>query len=578
MNKKAITKDPAHRAEVEATVQALPLEPPANTIPTLIERGRGGKDALIYRAGRFNFPGEVPKREAVRVTCTACGGSVIMEKVRGESCRGTTHIGYGAPGTPFIDNRFDGELDYCRLCGRQDLQAIHVSRFGKERNIGLDGSWALTVHNVRGHLCLLQWVVEKRADKEGKTSYRIYRKEGTLVIDGVCVRVCGFLTTYYRNVVELDGWISREVYKARYANWSAGEIIPFDNREVWESDSANCAIERYFDDLAVTGETDRILPEAYIRLWTRFPHVENLVRSGHSEILNRILAACVVTTTNYYYADTVSFNMQKTRDYIDWKKKRPHEMFRVEKPELRTIDTKTALELEIRNWMKNHDIKPTEDLIGNAAGVGWPEARDLITDGFFGIKPKPVRLINYLAHQKSAQARSPRFLCDYWRMVHEYQGEIPRELVWPKYLKRAHDDIMQKIQQKKDAELQRKIAETFELRKKLAWEDPVTGLMIRPAKNQDELIEEGKQLHHCVAGYATNVARGLTTILFIRKIEAPDVPFFTLEYNNGCVVQNRGNGNCCRTPEVATFEARWLEHLAALNNKKTKKERVSVNG
>ena len=85
--------------------------------------------------------------------------------------------------------------------------------------------------------------------------------------------------------------------------------------------------------------------------------------------------------------------------------------------------------------------------------------------------------------------------------------------------------------------------------------------MIRPAASHSELIAEGKALHHCVGGYAKSHADGSTSIFFIRKISAEDTPFYTLEYKNGKVQQNRGNGNCSRTQEVSDFEEEWLEYI-----------------
>ena len=73
--------------------------------------------------------------------------------------------------------------------------------------------------------------------------------------------------------------------------------------------------------------------------------------------------------------------------------------------------------------------------------------------------------------------------------------------------------------------------------------------------------KEGKLLCHCVGGYAKDHAAGKTSILFIRKIAEPEIPFFTLEYKDGKVNQNRGYKNCDRTKEVIAFEKDWLEHI-----------------
>jgi hypothetical protein len=76
-------------------------------------------------------------------------------------------------------------------------------------------------------------------------------------------------------------------------------------------------------------------------------------------------------------------------------------------------------------------------------------------------------------------------------------------------------------------------------------------------------------LNHCVASYAQKHASGKTAIFFIRKAKAPDVPWFTLEWDEkeNRVRQNRGERNCAPPDEVKIFVAKWLEH-----NEKIKKE------
>ena len=97
--------------------------------------------------------------------------------------------------------------------------------------------------------------------------------------------------------------------------------------------------------------------------------------------------------------------------------------------------------------------------------------------------------------------------------------------------------------------------------------------MIRPCANEEELILEGKLLHHCVATYAKSYAEGRTAILFIRRTSEPDKPFFTLEFDEKAkrVRQNRGLRNCDRTPEVTAFETAWLDYVRCARPKERTK-------
>ena len=47
-----------------------------------------------------------------------------------------------------------------------------------------------------------------------------------------------------------------------------------------------------------------------------------------------------------------------------------------------------------------------------------------------------------------------------------------------------------------------------------------------------EIISEGQALQHCVGGYAERHAEGKTTILFIRRKDNLDTPYYTLEIDD----------------------------------------------
>ena len=67
-------------------------------------------------------------------------------------------------------------------------------------------------------------------------------------------------------------------------------------------------------------------------------------------------------------------------------------------------------------------------------------------------------------------------------------------------------------------------------------------------------------LNHCVRAYIDKVARGITSILFIRRMEEPEKPYFTLELSpKGEVVQCRGDHNCSCPEEVEEFINKWKD-------------------
>lgn len=80
-------------------------------------------------------------------------------------------------------------------------------------------------------------------------------------------------------------------------------------------------------------------------------------------------------------------------------------------------------------------------------------------------------------------------------------------------------------------------------------------------EEMNKITKEGVYLHHCVGGYISRVAEGRTNILFLRKNENIDIPFFTIEVNNhNEVIQihglyNRWLGN---EPDAVKFVIDWI--------------------
>ena len=140
-------------------------------------------------------------------------------------------------------------------------------------------------------------------------------------------------------------------------------------------------------------------------------------------------------------------------------------------------------------------------------------------------------------------------------------GDTPVELLFPKDLRIAHDEMILRVVEKEDPEINERMRKRFEEIRVLEYKSEELGLFIRPCATHSEIIKEGKLLKHCVARYADDHSRGKTTIFFIRKISEPEIPYFTLEYRNGGIVQNRGHKNGSKTPTVSGFELEWLAYL-----------------
>jgi hypothetical protein len=153
-----------------------------------------------------------------------------------------------------------------------------------------------------------------------------------------------------------------------------------------------------------------------------------------------------------------------------------------------------------------------------------------------------TRMMNYMKKQKVKPSRLMITWRDYLRMAREEGYDTTDDIVrLPKDLKARHDELVEIRTARQDAEEQKRNAKKYaalnrEIRnripdaKKYYYED--SKYMIVPAGTCEELIEEGRKLHHCVGAsdiYMNRMADGTSWILFLRKKEDLEKPYYTIE-------------------------------------------------
>ena len=162
---------------------------------------------------------------------------------------------------------------------------------------------------------------------------------------------------------------------------------------------------------------------------------------------------------------------------------------------------------------------------------------------------------------------------DYLRECEQLHFDLhDREILFPKDLVAAHDRTMEQVKFERNKADQEKFQKAVEKLEKFAWSEGE--FFIRPAREQMELMAEGKALHHCVGGYIKRMAEGETAIFFLRKVSEPDKPFYTLELQKKRVIQCRTEHNASydRKPDVKKFVDMWMEKVVKKGGKKKAKE------
>lgn len=547
--------------EVNRILPLIPKKPPENSIEILKKNGYLKDERLLYRIAYGN-DGR-PSGKMVKVHCSLCGGEALLEHVGAGEC----HRGYGTYG--FIDPSDNspvtsGDTCICPNCGK-GMRALHIGSLKSRTEI--DSRIYMSVHNVEGYLVLLSWVTKKMLHSDGSVTYWTNGYEGVIVIEKTLVRI-----KMYSKFMSSYSWSSNWTYTKRFTDefgrFSKTEIIEASPIVVERTDCAHSALAEYLQC------SEPLDPVHYIKLWLKHPNVENLVRQGFSRYLAAVIDKSYVYGSCSY---SRSFDVKETDAFIKWSEVKPSAMLGLLKDEIPLARTLSFEALEFYRVMRDRrGIRLDADTLKRIYKYGYSQVKTMVLVPNYVDSVPLIHLINYLDKQRDILGRNDLigvdYLNDYWRACNRLYGNVPAELAYPKNLIQAHDNFIAQVKEKESAELDAKIRGRLDELSKMVYQDEALGLMIRPAASQSELIKEGKELHHCVGGYATSHAEGRTSIFFIRKISDPDIPFYTLEYKGGKVNQNRGMQNCARTEDVQAFENKWLEHIKNLN-KKTKENK-----
>ena len=545
--------------------ELLPRQPSEGAMEWCI-RTKFRKEYAIYRSACYQDPLTVENRHGVRVNCTACGASWIAEKVYGAECTGGS-VPFGfAEGIMTI---WHGRQFQCPECGRT-VTAVHIGMISR---VGIDDNeFFMEPWRLGDKLVLLGWRAERNVGKDAVKTYRMWPYEAYVFEARKCVR----LTGYQKHTTRMDFFDRWRQLKRCDDKWGRTK------KEDWfrgfpktEGTTAeNSALRQY---LKAAGNEAR--PVTYLRLWQRHKNIENLVVQG----CGKMIAEAIDREAGNYYSKGLP-----GLSWIDWKQKRPAQMLGLNKQEFALFISKKWGEDDLAKYkmVRAYDkkLKIPEDweairkettysleklcretymatsVIGGYTARTWRGSLSV------------MRCLRYIDKQKSDIVT----LLDYWRMANRAGLDLTDEHVQlPKSLKREHDRIMEAERiAKNEEEKRRKQAEIEKRRPEFekavapleAWSWADGGICVRPVHTEQELIDEGSALHHCVGGYGPTVAEGKSCIFFIRHEDRPDESWFTLQVELKTLreIQNHGMRNCPPTEEVKEFVNRWLEHVRQL--------------
>ena len=290
----------------------------------------------------------------------------------------------------------------------------------------------------------------------------------------------------------------------------------------------------------------------YLRIYCKHPNIEYLIKAGYDVISE--------TVTGYWGGRT----LLSVSPEINWKSNNLLKMLNLNRTEFAVLKNNEHYYESYINYREKFPKMKPVDLLSVAKVFGYETGTLQRFCNVTGLKPQ--RIARYLSEK---QIRKYDY-SDYIEQCQELKYDMRDTAIsMPHDFRRMHERLSELVEIKINDDNKASFKTNYPERKRLEFR--FGNLIIRQPDSMEEIADEGKILHHCVGGYAERHANGKLHIMFIRTMDKPDVPFYTMEVSkDGKIVQVRGIRNCDPTPEVAELVQMYEEYLSITFERKVR--------
>ena len=399
------------------------------------------------------------------------------------------------------------------------------------------------------HIYKLYWSYVKGKDTAGKSAYEVMRifvrsdngKDATMepyYYDSGYDSVTHWRYGYHPGALfGMECFISEET----------GEIyLPGLEKALQGTAWEYCALRQFYERTAIPIQVSH-----YLKMYLRHPLlVERLTKVGFENIVADVVY-------RHGFSDALDETQAKT-----------HRILRVEKQDVSVLqEQKVGMSL-----LKKYQAYVAIHLRGRAELFQWQlhnEVSEIPTDIFqYMTAEKFMRYIDaqfpiYCEACPANGYRDPTMetlvitYVDYLHMCRRQAYDMKdKSVLFPKNCAAAHDREAERIQKINDAQKNKAFGMAYAgfARKAVLSNEE---LQIVCPKRANDLVDEGKALHHCVGSYIDKVTEGRCLIVFVRRVEEPKKPYVTVEVRDGKIAQIHGDHNSAPTEEVQKFVDLW---------------------
>lgn len=462
----------------------------------------------------------------------------------------------------------------CGKCGREYIVEESPARHGKAHcphceNIGFYEWKRITNESFfNGYMYLFQCTTDGNLVARYFGLHQNYSQYGKAVMELKELKRI-FLTLgdvyYYNHEVHsgIGAWERIWEEGKGYESMKDGELYDDWRKEIAKSNLKYCDID----------QIQKMVKRPKLNILITFannPALEMYAKAGMEKLVNFLIRKEGKTKW-------INRRGKSLKAQLRLKDKRKIKRFMESKGDMTLLE---ILQMEEKTG-KNYTVEQEQFLRKVFAGFYSERARVEYLLKFMSLQQLMNRVEKY-KQEKSyySDCEMVRKYYDYLSMREEMGYDMTNEVyLHPKNLTNKHDEMVGERRARQDelhiaGKLRQypKITQRYKnLCRKYSYSDGT--YVIRPARDAAEIIMEGRTLHHCVGGdnYLSKHNNGETTILFLRKCESANEPYYTIEIKGDHIIQWYGLRD--KKPDEEMIGP-WLERYVEWLKAGKKKEQV----
>ena len=507
------------RQALKEREENTPELPEQSILERMDERFFHHKHILFYKK----------KGSFVKIACTKCGGVT--------DARWKAGVSYESQFERLTDEPREGHFGNCPMCGalgEYKCQGKVRSAIEKSTHVFLGQKYKETGMVFRYIEVSKEWQLEQICGNDGPEMFNAREVMSSVEIARGYFEEGKKLQIDYHKHSPYTGqnfWDDCNLYGQANISVKQAPILPETYAEMKGTMFQYSALREF---VAAAGDTN---PIDYMERYLHTPQIEMLTKLGMTDVVKELVSCRYgIVYSQYATRPDVFLGINKDKVKLLIEKKGNVNILKILQMERRLQQNWTNQQIEnlaeidavqgdIERILSMMTLQKALNQIAKYAGCEFGTG---CSSAMARIKHTATTYFDYL---------SMRAQLGYNMSNTVYQK--------PRNLEVAHNKMMAEIDKKQVDKRMLEVAERYplirknyrKLRKRYFFEDE--NFIIRPARSAEEIVQEGRILHHCVGGdsYLKKHNEQKSIILFLRFKEEQETPYITVEIEGERIVQ-----------------------------------------